>query len=101
MARPVTIRTRVKGHLLFLLGGAIVLYLLPLPAAIWEPSFLLVHTAVFFYNVGVTTPVLLAAAPLAREAFSPHDWEIQSIDFSWTRLGLYLGVVAGHSSRSS
>jgi hypothetical protein len=93
--RPIPIRIRVKGHLLFFVGGAVVLFLLPLPAAIWEPSFLLVHTAFFLYNVGITTPVLLAAAFFAREAFLPHSWTMNGADFSTTRFILYLGVAAG------
>jgi hypothetical protein len=91
--RPGTVRSRVKGHLLFFSGGAVVLYLLPLPAAIWEPSFLLVHTAFFFYNVGVTTPVLLGAAPFARVAVPPHDWKVKT-DFSAKKLVLFWGVAA-------
>jgi hypothetical protein len=93
--RPIPVRTRVKGHLLFFVGGATLLFLIPLPAAIWEPSFLLVHTAFFLYNVGITTPVLLAAAPFAREAFPPHRWTTSGVDFSGTRFVLYLGVTAG------
>ena len=90
-ARPATAGHRVAGKCLFLAGGVLICFLLPLPILLWLQSpFLVIHGAFFLYNVGVLVPAVVAGATFNRKALAISETTLAQTNFSGVRAAVVL-----------
>ena len=89
MARPVSARHRMAGKLLFLEGGTLFCFLIPLPTLLLsQNSFLIVHTTFFLYNAGVVVPAMVAGATFNRKALAVDEQTFMQTNFSGGRVAV-------------
>ena len=89
MARPVSARHRMGGKLLFLEGGTLFCFLIPLPTLLLSQNpFLIVHTTFFLYNAGVVVPAVVAGATFNRKALAVDEQTFMQTNFSGGRVAV-------------
>jgi hypothetical protein len=94
LARPVSAAHRVAGKLLFLGVGVLVCFLLPLPVLLGAQSpFLVVHAAIFLYNLGLLAPATLAGATFNRKALAIDKLSFRQTNISGVRMAIMVPLI--------